>query len=179
MPNGPAVTENSPPRQLLDSFLHHYDALLAQIARRFGDRHFAQDVVQDVGLQLVKRPERDGIQSPLALLRRIAHEHAISCWRHERRRQSRVLSLPELPEVACPLSEQERLAQARQALDRLTQAIEALPERCREVFVMHKIHLVPQAQVAAHLGISIKTVEKHLRLGMARCRAELEKHHDR
>lgn len=171
------MTENSPPR-LLDSFLRHYDALLGQIARRFGDRHFAQDVVQDVGLQLVTRAERDAIQSPLALLRHIAHEHAISCWRQERRRQARELSLPELPEVACPLSEQERLAQARQALERLTQAIEALPERCREVFVMHKIHLIPQAQVAAHLGISIKTVEKHLRLGMARCRAALEQQHD-
>ena len=178
MPNGPAVTEHLPPRQLLDSFLRHYDVLLAQIARRFGDRHFAQDVVQDVGLHLVAR-RGDAIHTPLALLRRIAHEHAISCWRRERRRQSCVVSMPELPEVACPLSEQDRQAQARQALEKLAQAIEALPERCREVFVMHKIHLIPQAQVAAHLGISLKTVEKHLRLGMARCRAELEQHHDR
>lgn len=171
------MTENSPPRLLLDSFLRHYDALLAQIARRFGDRHFAQDVVQDVGLRLITRPERAGIESPLALLRHIAHDHAISCWRHQQRRQSFLLALPELPDVACPLSEQERLAQARQALACLSEAIDALPQRCREVFVMHKIHLIPQAQVATHLGISIKTVEKHLRLGMARCRDQLEREH--
>lgn len=175
MLNGlPSLIENSTPRLLLDNFLRHYDVLLSQIARRFGDRNFAQDVVQDVGLQLVARPERQCNQSPLALLRHIAHEHAISCWRHDCLRQSHVVSVPELPEVVCPLSEQERLAEASQALEQLAKAIASLPERCREVFVMHKIHLVPQAQVATHLGISIKTVEKHLRLGMARCRAQLE-----
>ncbi len=35
---------------------------------------------------------------------------------------------------------------------------------------MHKIHEIPQAQVADRLGISVKTVEKHLRLGLAACR---------
>lgn len=175
----PLVTEHSPPHSLIDSFVRHYDALLAQIVRRFGDRAFAQDIVQDVGLQLVSRPERPGILSPLALLRRIVHDHAISSWRGERRRQVRVVCMAELPEVACPLSEQERLAEAREAVERLAEAIAALPERCREVFVMHKIHLIPQAQVAEHLGVSIKTVEKHLRLGMARCRAYLEIGEDR
>ncbi len=41
------------------------------------------------------------------------------------------------------------------------------------VFVMHKVHELPQAEVAARLGISLKTVEKHLRLGMGICRTHL------
>lgn len=169
------VTDNSSPVPLIDSFVRHYDALLAQITRRFGDRAFAQDIVQDVGLQLLARPERPSVLSPLALLRHIAHEHAIGRWRSERRRLARVMPMAQVPEVACPLSELERLAEARQALESLAEAIAELPERCREVFVMHKIHLIPQAEVAAHLGISLKTVEKHLRLGLARCRARLQR----
>jgi RNA polymerase sigma-70 factor (ECF subfamily) len=55
----------------------------------------------------------------------------------------------------------------------LAQAIESLPPRCRDVFVLHKIHEWPQAQVAAHLGISIKTVEKHMRTALACCRFAL------
>lgn len=38
---------------------------------------------------------------------------------------------------------------------------------------MHRIHGVPQEDVARHLGISLKTVEKHLRLGTSACRLAL------
>lgn len=40
---------------------------------------------------------------------------------------------------------------------------------------MHKIHGLPQGEVARQMGISLKTVEKHLRLGMLACRAHLER----
>ena len=52
-------------------------------------------------------------------------------------------------------------------------AIESLPPRCREVFVLHKVHELPQAEVALTLGISRKAVEKHVRL--AACRAALQR----
>jgi len=38
---------------------------------------------------------------------------------------------------------------------------------------MHKIHELPQKEVAVQLGISLKTVEKHLKLGMSHCRIML------
>ncbi|MNU85937.1 RNA polymerase sigma factor [compost metagenome] len=63
--------------------------------------------------------------------------------------------------------------EAARELERLAQAIAGLPSRCQMVFVMHKIHELPQAEVAARMGISLKTVEKHLRLGLAACRAVL------
>ncbi|MNN85745.1 RNA polymerase sigma factor [compost metagenome] len=58
-------------------------------------------------------------------------------------------------------------------LERLSDAIADLPPRCQMVFVMHKIHELSQAEVAERMGISLKAVEKHLRLGMAACRARL------
>jgi RNA polymerase sigma-70 factor (ECF subfamily) len=39
---------------------------------------------------------------------------------------------------------------------------------------MHKLHEIPQAEVAQRLGISLKTVEKHLRVGMIACREHLQ-----
>ncbi|MCO2147359.1 RNA polymerase sigma factor, partial [Pseudomonas aeruginosa] len=39
--------------------------------------------------------------------------------------------------------------------------------------IRDRIHEVPQAQVADRLGISVKTVEKHLRLGLAACQERL------
>lgn len=71
--------------------------------------------------------------------------------------------------AATPMGRHE----AEREFQALVDAIATLPPRCQAVFVMHKIHEIPQAQVADRLGISVKIVEKHLRLGLAACRERL------
>jgi len=44
-----------------------------------------------------------------------------------------------------------------------------LPERCREVFTLRRIHGVSQKEIAARLGISEKTVENQSVLALRRC----------
>lgn len=163
-----------PPKpSLLSTLVRHYDELVEHVRRRFGERGFAREVVHDVCVQLLEKHEKDGVRTPLALLRKITHDNAASRYRGERRRQAWIVAVPELPEVDAGIASQERQLDAAKALDRLVRAIEGLPPRCQMVFVMHKIHELPQAEVAARLGISLKTVEKHLRLGMAACREYL------
>ncbi|WP_338141130.1 sigma factor-like helix-turn-helix DNA-binding protein, partial [Stenotrophomonas geniculata] len=38
--------------------------------------------------------------------------------------------------------------------------------------ILHKIHALPQADVAQRMGIGLKAVERHLRLAMADCRQQ-------
>ncbi|MGJ7516765.1 RNA polymerase sigma factor [Pseudomonas baetica] len=114
---------------LINTLVRHYDELVDHVRRRFGDRGFAREVVHDVCVQLLEKREKDNVHTPLALLRKISHDQAVSRYRSERRRQAWVVALPELP----------------------------------------------QAEVATRMGISLKTVEKHLRLGLAACRAHLER----
>lgn len=160
-----------PPKpSLLSTLVRHYDELVEHIRRRFGERGFAREVVHDVCVQLLEKREKEGVRTPLALLRKIAHDNAMSRYRGERRRQAWIVAVPELPEVEANTASPERQLDAGKTLERLVQAIEGLPPRCQMVFVMHKIHELPQAEVAERLGISLKTVEKHLRLGMAACR---------
>ena len=75
--------------------------------------------------------------------------------------------------MACPAATPMTRYDSEREFQQLVDAITDLPPRCQAVFVMHKIHEIPQAEVAARLGISIKTVEKHLRLGLAACRQRL------
>ncbi|MDG9882555.1 RNA polymerase sigma factor [Pseudomonas sp. GD04058] len=162
-----------PQPTLLSTLVRHYDELVEHIRRRFGERGFAREVVHDVCVQLLEKQEKQGIRSPLALLRKIAHDNAVGRYRGERRRQRWLVTVAELPEMEAQIPSQERQLDASQTLDRLVRAIESLPPRCQMVFVMHKLHELPQAEVAERLGISLKTVEKHLRLGMAACREYL------
>lgn len=155
---------------LLSTLVRHYDELVDHIRRRFGDRGMARDVVHDVCVQLLERGEKEDVHTPLALLRKISHDTAVSRYRSDRRRAAWVEAVAELPDVACTAATPVSRYEAEREFQLLVDAIAGLPPRCQAVFVMHKIHDIPQAEVAQRLGISIKTVEKHLRLGLATCR---------
>lgn len=152
---------------------HHYDELVDSVRRRFGDRHTAHEVVHDVCIQLLESPEKEGVRLPLALLRKITYDRAISHYRSERRRQAWIDDNTEMPTVACSAPSPEGQYEAADELERLCTIVATLSPRCQQVFVMHKIHELPQREVALQLGISLKAVEKHLKLGMARCRIML------
>lgn len=159
---------------LINTLVRHYDELVDHVRRRFGDRGFAREVIHDVCVQLLEKREKDDVVTPLALLRKISHDQAISRYRSERRRQAWVVALPDEYETACEAPTPSRQYESSQEFERLVAAIADLPPRCQMVFVMHKIHELSQAEVAAQMGISLKTVEKHLRLGLAACRAHLD-----
>jgi RNA polymerase sigma-70 factor (ECF subfamily) len=129
--------------------------------------------VHDVCVQLLERGEKENVRTPLALLRKISNDTAVSRYRSDRRRGAWVEAVSELPEVACPAATPMSQYDSEREFQLLVSAIADLPPRCQAVFVMHKVHEIPQAEVAARLGISIKTVEKHLRLGLAACRQRL------
>lgn len=62
---------------------------------------------------------------------------------------------------------------SRQKLSAFAQAVSALPEQCRRVFILRKVHGYSQRQVATLLGVSEGTVEKHLAAGLLRTSAFL------
>ncbi len=69
------------------------------------------------------------------------------------------------PDDADPL----HAAAQRQRMARLQQALDELPERQREAFVLHRFDGLTQDEVAAHMGISRRMVVKHLGRAMAYC----------
>ncbi|MDE6691892.1 MAG: RNA polymerase sigma-70 factor [Muribaculaceae bacterium] len=56
-------------------------------------------------------------------------------------------------------------------------AIDALPEKCREVFLMSKRDGYSNAEIADELGISIKTVKNQMTKAFSRLREVLTPHH--
>jgi RNA polymerase sigma-70 factor (ECF subfamily) len=60
----------------------------------------------------------------------------------------------------------ERRVSAHEELRRLAQAIDLLPPKCREVVWMRRVDELPQKEVAKRLGITEKSVEKHVMKGM-------------
>jgi len=55
----------------------------------------------------------------------------------------------------------------------ITDAIDSLPEKCREIFIKNKIEKKKQKEIAVELNISINTIESQIAIAYKKLRKEL------
>lgn len=153
------------------ALVRHYDELVDHVRRRFGDKGFATEVMHDVCVQLLERPPRDDIKTPQAFLRHVSTQLAIDRYRNEKLRSDVVAIMEDVPETPsifpAHMSEAELTVAFQQKEQALLEAVRALPECCRDVFILHKLYHLPQAEVAAKLGISRGMVARHMARAVA------------
>jgi len=82
----------------------------------------------------------------------------------------KVVSLSSVPdleylEVVSDEPSPERQVIDRDELQRLAETIARLPGKIRDVFTLRRVHGLSQREVAARLGLSESTVEKHMAKG--------------
>jgi len=61
----------------------------------------------------------------------------------------------------------DRIAEGRQELEFIVAALNELPERMRNIFVLARLENMPRAEIAARLGISKRLVEQQITLATA------------
>lgn len=88
-------------------------------------------------------------------------------------RHSRIVPMERMAEVealriASDEPGPERRVAARQELQRIEQVISTLPHQCRRAFELHRFQNLTYQQVADEMGITKKTVEKHLTNALSR-----------
>ena len=144
--------------------------LVALITRYVHSRPVAEDLVQELFLTLWQRrltlDVKQGVRTYLYVA---AKNRALAYLRHERvvvRHAALVVGRLDEPSS----SDADLLAM----LD-LQEAIEQLPAQCKLVFRLSRQHGMTNAEVAAFLGISIKTVEAHLTRALKVLRGRLDR----
>ncbi len=147
--------------------------LLQFLTRRVGSQD-APDLLQETFLRVLRRTESEAILEPYAFL----HATAVNLAKDHQRRcktENKHIDFGDLPEDA-PTSSPlpgDRL-DALQRLRRLHEAMEQLPPRCRQVFVMRRYEELPHREIARRLGISRNMVQQHMRLALKRFHEALE-----
>lgn len=137
---------------------------LREIARRAG-RQDEEDVVQDAFLQVVERTRSQKITKLDNLLTHVVRCLAID--RIRRRVSQKTFTSVEAGERAVDAAaDPERGLMGAQRLERVLAAIESMPPKRREVFLLHRVNDLTYIQIARRLGVDIKTVEKHVHLAM-------------
>lgn len=152
-----------------DWFAHeilvHEEALMRYLARAWPQRDEIQDLRQEIYVRIYDAARGARPHAPKSFLFASAR-HLMT----DRLRRSRVVSIEamgDLHELNVLVDDRspDRWTDARQMLKRLAEALDCLPERCREVVWLRRVEDLPQKQIAARLGISEKTVEKQIAKG--------------
>jgi len=152
--------------RLVGALVKHYQELVDYVRRRFGDQTFARDVVQDVCVQLLQRPPAQSVETPLAFLRHLSIHRAIDRRRADERYSAHMDTELHVAELQVDQIDGEQFLTYNQTVSQLERVIQGLPTRCREVFILHKLHEMSQDEVAMSLNISRNMVAKHLSRAM-------------
>jgi RNA polymerase sigma-70 factor (ECF subfamily) len=147
--------------------LVHERALMQYLQRCWPRRDELPDLRQEVYVRVYEAAARSRPTAPKAFVFATAR-HLMT----DRLRRGRVVSIEPVGDFESSnvyLIDEvspERWFGTRQALRRLVEALDALPRRCREVVWLRRVEELSQNDVAQRLGISGRTVEKHLAKGM-------------
>lgn len=167
-----------PDAELMDDLVRRYwHPLVAYASRLLGDVAAAEDVVPQGFLRLWERkhvvPSGDEARP---FLYKVVRNLAANEWRQRQTRRNwldeeahATLSAVDMPSLAV---EEDELAAA------LTAAVERLPGRRREIFVLSRYHALTNAQIADVLGIAPQTVANQLVNALRELRGIMSPHLD-
>lgn len=155
------------------TFLEHNLFLKRFLARFLRREQDIEDVVQEVYLKAYIAEKDRKIEQPKAFLFSIAKNLALN----ELNRKSRQMTgYIEECQTDIPAQTSETLEteiEAAQSLGIYCEAVAALPEKCRRVYLLRKVHGLPHKEIARRLNISLSSVEKHLKKGAESCQRYL------
>jgi RNA polymerase sigma-70 factor, ECF subfamily len=145
-------------------FAESRDALHRYIRRFVGSSETAKEIVQEAFLRTYR--ERASVTTLRAFLFSTARNLAANDYRH-RRTVERSATGNQGDSRMSPESESLESELIRDERNRLIQeAIDRLPRQCRAAFTLRVFHECSYQEVAKRLGISPKTVEKHIARGL-------------
>jgi RNA polymerase sigma-70 factor (sigma-E family) len=139
---------------------------LIRLARLLtGDRHLAEDLVQDVLARAYARWRRIGrLDQPDRYVRRMLVNAHHSWWR---RRSSHELTVPVFPDRPGRADEAATVAER----DAMWRHVAALPARQRTVIVLRYYEDLDDAAIAELMGCSAGTVRTHAKRALTTLRA--------
>jgi RNA polymerase sigma factor (sigma-70 family) len=136
--------------------------LLQRVIRRTGQRERAEDFLQAAFIKLAEHRSRHEVRSTEAFLVTAATHIAIDEHRRQKVRNEAGDQEEILSRIADARPLQDEVLIARKRLEGVRAAIDALPPRTREVFLMHRLEGAKYREIAIALGISQSAVEKHI-----------------
>ncbi len=147
----------------------HRAALRAYLVAQFPTLADVDDIVQESQLRVLRAQAAGKVDSPKGLLFITARNLALDVLR--RRKVVPFEPMTENTGLFVYNGEKdipETVSQSEE-FDLLSEAVQSLPDRCRQVFTLRMAFGLSQRETAAKLGISENTVERQMGKAIRRC----------
>lgn len=153
---------------MTDELARTYHGLRRHLMREIGP-HDGGDVLHDAFDIALHYGKQYPVRSIGGLVGKIARQLVID--RGRRRASLHITAYND--ELACEVTPERQVA-ARQSLMQLCSALDNLPPRCREAFVLCKLKGLTYHQAAAEMAIQPDVVRQYLVQAMRVCRRTIE-----
>lgn len=172
---------DAPADPLLELYLERRANLVRFFTARSGSRATAEDLAQELYVKLATRDPTITAENPVALLYRIATNVMLDRARGEARAVARETAWRRVAhvdiggeDVVDDVPADDTVA-SRQRLRQLVEAAAELPPQMQRAFRLHKLEGRSHAETAQVMGISVKSVEKHISAALKSLTARLRR----
>ncbi len=149
----------------------YYREIVLAVSRRGVDQALTHDVVHDLYIKLASSDYRVENKSSIkAFLIRAAVNLGFDRMRRAAFEARLFAQLDRSAEaIASQQQAPEQNLDLRKRLVALRSAIQALPPTCRRIFIAHRIGQIPRDDIAAAMGITRGSIDRHLRHAVLHC----------
>ena len=160
-------------------FRRYYKILRAYAYRLLGDKHTAEDIVQDVYYELWKKKDslvmEDAIKSYLfrSVYTKVINYRSSKLFTTREALGDSTDDKIQQIYIQSQMTDQESELIYKELQLNINTVINSLPEQCRKVFILSRKHELKNREIAEQLGVSVKTVEKHISKALSVLRTNL------
>ncbi len=159
-------------------FTQHSAQLQRFLARRLNDPQEAAEIAQEAYLRMQKLDAPETLDNARAFLFQVAANMATDHLRRQQLQTRYLRSQLQLKDTASGIElptgddpEQQLVAQER--LVQITAALDSMPFKPRQAFLLHRRSGMSYSQIAQEMGVSVSSVEKYVLRALKHCRQRL------
>lgn len=165
--------------------MEHRVALEKYLARKLDDPEDAAEVAQEAYLRLQRMREPEKLDNARAFLFQVATNLAVDQLRRRQLHHRYVNSEKGLaqddmpPDPNASGASPEQILAAREKLSAIYAAVDELPFKAKQAFLLHRRNGLSYSEIAEQLEVSVSSVEKYILQALKHCRVRLSAYYNR
>jgi len=167
---------------LEELFQNHGPGLIRFLSRKMRSAEDAEDIAQNAFIRIQRVANSGELDNLKAYLYQTASNLAIDQLRREKLHnnyinQETTKHLAQ-DEAGPSMSDQctpDRLLSAQRQLKEIRKALDGLPIKCRQAFLLHRNKGLSYSEIAHEMGVSVSSVEKYILQSLKTCRKALSR----